>query len=757
MGRGEWRLFSMGKKRQQLNLVELHQLKWALGTLLAVLSAWTVLYLEVEATWLILAVTVVGVAVFLRPSLPARVPGLVHRLAFPVIVAALAMDLYSSREPLPALVRVELMLILYRLVSYRRRRDDLQLIVLGLFLVVIAGVLTVSLFFAVQILAFTACALGFLLLTTLVDASQSAASKAGSENEIAAIGTAGAPPVWATEVNWLRLLSRMRAASDWRVLALGAGLFAGVVVVSGVLFMAIPRFELGSSFFLDRLMTKKTRTGFSESIRFGDVTSIQQDEGVAFTVDGGDAGKLPGVPYWRMVLLDDYREGGFRMSLELKSEFARRALERRVRTTGGATLVKGEPPRWRFYYEPGVSRYLPLAGGFRELVFSRPMSFHQSSALRLLALTSEPAELLGFEVTGMETGAVFPDAAYARREASGQGATKGLPDYRHLALGTEDRAILERVVAEITRNETLDAEEFARRATDWLSRRHTYSMESSLPPGSGDPLVRWLNSDGPGHCEFFAGGFALLARAAGHPVRLVTGFKGGSWNGFSESLIVRNSMAHAWCELWNGENAWVRVDPTPGAYSVGEPGPEVAAAQARGRRVDSGWSARLDGMRVFWYRRVVNFDQDAQVELAGGAKRTVMDAVRWIRARLDAGLGRIETWVRSPWTVTQGLWGLVAAAGLALAIWAMLRFGRNGYWWLRASWSRRSEGDPIRREAGRWLRRIEAERGDGQAEWVDLRADLLHLRYGRLERRLTAPAIFARARRALRQRPRASR
>jgi len=747
----------MVKKRQQLNLIELHQLKWALGTLLAVLSAWTVFYLEVEAAWLILAVTLAGVAVFLRPSLPARVPALVHRLAFPVILAMLAVDLYSSREPLPALVRVELLLILYRLISYRRRRDDLQLIVLGLFLVVIAGVLTVSLFFAVQILAFTACALGFLLLTTLVDSSQMAASKEDSGKEISAIGTRGGSPVWAAEVNWMRLLGRVRAATDWRVLALGVGLFAGVVVVSGVLFMAIPRFELGSSFFLDRLITKKTRTGFSENIRFGDVTSIQQDEGVAFTVDGGESGKLPGVPYWRMVLLDDYREGGFRMSLELKIELARRAIERRVRTTGGATGLRGEPTRWRFYYEPGVSRYLPLAGGFRELVFNRPMSFHQSSSLRLLALTSEPAELLGFEVTGMETGAVFPDPAFARRETSGIGTARGLPDYRQLALGTEDRAILEKIVAEITRNETLDAEEFARRATGWLARRHEYSMESALPRGSGDPLVRWLNSDGPGHCEFFAGGFALLARAAGHPVRLVTGFKGGSWNDFSESLIVRNSMAHAWCELWNGTSAWVRVDPTPGAHSVGDPGPEVAAAQVRGRRVDSGWSARMDGLRVFWYRRVVNFDQGAQVELADGAKRSVMDAVRWIRGRLATGIGKIEDWIRSPWTATQGLLGLATAAALALAMWAVLRFGRSGYWWLRASWPRRSEGDPIRLEAGRWLRRIETEPVEAQPGWDALRADLLHLRYGRLERRLAAPAIFARARRAVRQRQRTSR
>jgi len=66
-------------------------------------------------------------------------------------------------------VRLDILLLLYRGSTYRQRRDDLQVIVLGLFLIVVAGVLTVSLTFAVQILAFTGCALAFLLVITLTD------------------------------------------------------------------------------------------------------------------------------------------------------------------------------------------------------------------------------------------------------------------------------------------------------------------------------------------------------------------------------------------------------------------------------------------------------------------------------------------------------------------------------------------------------------------------------------------------------------
>jgi hypothetical protein len=121
-----------------------------------------------------------GAAVLRWPWLPSRVPAWAHRLAFPVIVAVFVVDFYASRETLPVLVRVELLLLVYRLVSYRKRRDDLQIVILGLFLVVVAGVLTVSLFFAVQILAFTACSLGFLLLTTLVDAGRASEPPGGA-------------------------------------------------------------------------------------------------------------------------------------------------------------------------------------------------------------------------------------------------------------------------------------------------------------------------------------------------------------------------------------------------------------------------------------------------------------------------------------------------------------------------------------------------------------------------------------------------
>ncbi len=67
---------SMEKKRPQLNLDELHQLKWLLGGVLALLSAWSVPYLDVNAWALVLAVTVLVPLMLVCAGLGGALAGL---------------------------------------------------------------------------------------------------------------------------------------------------------------------------------------------------------------------------------------------------------------------------------------------------------------------------------------------------------------------------------------------------------------------------------------------------------------------------------------------------------------------------------------------------------------------------------------------------------------------------------------------------------------------------------------------------------
>ena len=83
------------------------------------------------------------------------------------------------------------------------------------------------------------------------------------------------------------------------------------------------------------------------------------------------------------------------------------------------------------------------------------------------------------------------------------------------------------------------------------------------PPTLGDDSVdEFLFGTRRGFCEHYAGSFALLMRAAGIPARVVTGYQGGEYNNVGNYLIVRQSDAHAWTEVWLENRGWVRIDPT---------------------------------------------------------------------------------------------------------------------------------------------------------------------------------------------------
>lgn len=723
---------SMVTKRPQLSLDELHQLKWWLGSVLGLLSAWTVAFMDVNAWWLLALVTLAGGWVLVRPSLPQSLPTWVHRLAFPVIVAVLAIDFLLYREPLPAFIRLNLMLIGYRLISPRRRRDDLQLIVLGLFMVVVAGVLTVSIGFAVQILAFTACALGFLLTITLVDAAS-----------VSTASASGGAPAWALNVRWGDLGRRVLATTDWRIAVLGTALFGGVVIVSGLLFLAIPRFELSNSFFLDRLISRQTRTGFSDEIRFGEVTDIQQDNRLALSVDVSDRSQVPAEPYWRMVVLDEYVAGGFRVSSALRTELSRRSV-RTMRVTGTGRFRPGAA-EWTFYFEPGVSRYLPLLGNFQAIKFTESQSVGMSDPLNVVALERDPPRMLAYQVQGMNVTGPMMDATFALARRNGN-APRQMTSLGE-ALNAADWRRLASVNADITGGATLTPSDYAQRASSWLGERHAYSLQSTVPAGEGDPLVRWIESDQPGHCELFAGALVLLAREAGIPARIVTGFRGGSWNGFSGNFTVRNAHAHAWTELFDDSvGGWLRVDPTPGSRSTENAGEEGQGEEALRRMTDNSWSARLESMRVFWYRRIVNFDQGTQVELARAAKEAVDDTGRRLRARLEQMVGAVKAWWAQPWGLER--FGVIAALAVAMAG-AILGWRRWGVaWWLRwrSGHARRSGLDPVRREAGRWLRRF----GESGVAEEGLTSELQRLRYGPRSTWGNPSRVFKEARQAQR-------
>ncbi len=693
---------SMESKRPQLDRAELQQLRWLSGTLLLLLAAWTVPYMDIDA-WVWLALITGGAPLMLwRPDLAARLPRWAHRLAFPLFLTVTVADWrLETVRVLPALVRLTLMLLLYRAATMRRRREDLQVVVLGLFLVVVAGVLSVSVMFVAQILGFTACALLLLLTLTLTGTAE----------------TEAAPPEW-TRVNWPALARRVRAVTNWRVVLFGGGLFGGLVALSSVFFILLPRFDLEGSLFFDHLMQGKARTGFTDEVKLGDVTDITQDTSIAFHVDVDDPAKVPANLYWRMIVLDQYAGGKFSISRALE---VRLTPEKTARYSG-TEQVRAGAPVWTFYFEPGISRYLALPGSFNRLVFTEEQPLEGDGELRVVRLPHSSVQMLAYKVEGLNLASTLP-------APSGDGALTGqsgtLPAYKSLRqISPDDQAQLVRW-AQALGAPPQNPSEFARRACAWLSSNHAYTLQMTLPDDpvgvKRDPIVRWLDSTSPGHCEFFAGSLVLLARAAGYPARMVVGFKGGTWNPTSGNLTVRNSNAHAWCEVLDAaKKEWVRVDPIQRADVFGDAAGTLSGEAVLQKISDRTFSARFDGLRMFWYRRIVDFNQGAQVEIAHRARLVMEDFGRWLKAWLEGKRDAIRAWLNHPWDRRQLAESAAAAAFLLVGAW----------WWRlgRFAWLRRRGGNPVRREAGRWLARLGSRAGG--AVGGELGEELRRLRYG---------------------------
>jgi protein-glutamine gamma-glutamyltransferase len=139
-----------------------------------------------------------------------------------------------------------------------------------------------------------------------------------------------------------------------------------------------------------------------------------------------------------------------------------------------------------------------------------------------------------------------------------------------------------------------------------------------------EPIDDFLFNTKRGFCEHYAGSFVYLMRAAGVPARVVIGYQGGELNPVGNYLIVRQSDAHAWAEVWLQDKGWVRIDPT-GAVSPSriESGIESAIPNenplpllARNQYpLLKQLYLNLDAIDNAWNHWVLGFDQKRQMEL----------------------------------------------------------------------------------------------------------------------------------------------
>ena len=160
------------------------------------------------------------------------------------------------------------------------------------------------------------------------------------------------------------------------------------------------------------------------------------------------------------------------------------------------------------------------------------------------------------------------------------------------------------------------------RALGMFGNDFTYTLR---PPLLGrNSIDEFLFQSRRGFCEHFAAAFVVLMRAAGVPARVVGGYQGGEHNPLDNYLVVRQSDAHAWAEVWLNGQGWVRIDPTAAvsptrietgiadALPFGEPLPALVQWRADWVR---GLRYRWEAINNSWNQNVLGYDTQRQRQL----------------------------------------------------------------------------------------------------------------------------------------------
>ncbi len=343
-------------------------------------------------------------------------------------------------------------------------------------------------------------------------------------------------------------------------------------------------------------------TGLSDSMSPGDISKLIQNDAVAFRAEFDGAIPNNAELYWRGPVLGIYNGQTWRMGSSIPlSTIPHQALSP---ATSYRVTLQAHNKTWLFALD--MPNTLPENAYFTQdfqLRARQPVS-----SLRVYAMQSH----LQYRVDPQ-----LPPAALVR--------------YREYFPGINPRTI---AFAKKLRMEAADEKQFIDRVLRLYNTEFTYTLE---PPALGaNAMDEFLFNTKQGFCEHYAGSFALIMRAAGIPARVVTGYQGGELNPLTRQLVVRQSDAHAWTEIWLADLGWVRVDPTfavsPLRINQGftaAMGPvgvvnNLVAADKLGllRQLQYSW----DALNTEWNRWVVGFNADRQRDFLS---RMGMQTVDW--------------------------------------------------------------------------------------------------------------------------------
>ena len=371
-----------------------------------------------------------------------------------------------------------------------------------------------------------------------------------------------------------------------------AGLMAQAVPIAVVLFVLFPRLP-GPFWGIDA--GTAARTGLDDEMTPGDVSDLSASGAVAFRARFDGPIPTPELRYWRGPVLHEFDGRSWRRP-DAQS-FPPQPVQ-----------FEGVPVRYVVTLQPHARRWV--------LALDLPSAWPERRAVQAFDYTLLAARPIG-SVTSFEL------VSYPRYAA----APARLPESmrrKDLALprnGTNARSVA--LGRKLAARHGTDAQAIVGELLS-MFRKQPFEYTMQPPRLAENAVDEFLFDTRKGFCEHYASAFVVVMRAAGVPARVVTGYQGGEFNPYGGYLIVRQSDAHAWSEVWIDGRGWTRVDPTAAvaperirgglidAVGADEPVPgRLREASALWMEVELGWDAIND----FWNQRVVRFDAAAQFSL----------------------------------------------------------------------------------------------------------------------------------------------
>ena len=334
-------------------------------------------------------------------------------------------------------------------------------------------------------------------------------------------------------------------------LRLGGKLLLQGLPIMLILFFLFPRIE-GPLWHMPEERDQAV-TGIGEEMSPGDISRLVQDDSVAFRVTFDGAVPPPAERYWRGPVM--WFTNG------------RRWRAGTLPGTRGGFRGLGDPIHYDVTLEPNRQRWL--------FALDLPVDIPDGARLTddFQVQVDNPVNERRRYRAASVTEYLAPGLSPAQRRSGLQLPGVVSPRVRELALDWRAKAADDRAVVDLA-------------LAHFREQPFVYTLEPPRLPG--DPIDGFLFETRRGFCEHFATSFTVLMRLAGIPTRVVTGYQGGQMNPFGGYLIVRQSDAHAWTEVWLPGRGWNRVDPTA-----------AVAPERVERSIDAGAGLGSDGAVQF--------------------------------------------------------------------------------------------------------------------------------------------------------------